>query len=282
MTVILDGRAVGELVKKETAEGVAEFTRLSGIVPGLATILVGDDPASHVYVRNKIKATEACGMQSIHHSLPITVSETEILQLIGRLNGDTGVHGILVQMPLPKHIDEQKIILAIHPQKDVDGFHPINVGSLLIGKDGLRPCTPVGVMKILEHYKIDVSGKDAIVVGRSNIVGKPMTALLINASATVTVAHSRTVDLADKVAAADLVVAAIGKANFIKGNWLKEGAIVVDVRINRLPDGKLCGDVDFSGAKARASFITPVPGGVGPMTIAMLMSNTLKAAKGLC
>lgn len=278
MAVILDGKALAEKIKSDVRAGVQKLIATTRIVPGLATVLVGENPASHVYVKNKIKATEACGIQSFHHQLPVTVSESRLLKLIQDLNNDSAVHGILVQMPLPKHIDEQKVILAIDPQKDVDGFHPVNMGKLLIGQDGFQPCTPSAVMKILEHYKIEVRGKDALVVGRSNIVGKPMVALLINASATVTVANSQTRALPDKLRGADIVIAAVGKPNFIHGDWIKPGAIMVDVGINRLPDGELCGDVDFAGAEKRASYITPVPGGVGPMTIAMLMENTFKAA----
>lgn len=278
MAVILDGKALAEKIKRDVRAGVQKLSATTRIVPGLATVLVGENPASHVYVKNKIKATEACGIKSFHHQLPVTVSESRLLKLIQDLNNDSAVHGILVQMPLPKHIDEQKVILAIDPQKDVDGFHPVNMGKLLIGQDGFQPCTPSAVMKILEHYKIEVRGKDALVVGRSNIVGKPMVALLINASATVTVANSQTRALPDKLRGADIVIAAVGKPNFIHGDWIKPGAIMVDVGINRLPDGKLCGDVDFAVAEKRASYITPVPGGVGPMTIAMLMENTFKAA----
>lgn len=278
MAVILDGKALAEKIKSDVRAGAQKLIATTRVVPGLATVLVGENPASYVYVKNKIKATEACGIKSFHHQLPVTVSESQLLKLIQDLNNDSAVHGILVQMPLPKHIDEQKVILAIDPQKDVDGFHPVNMGKLLIGQDGFQPCTPSAVMKILEHYKIEVRGKDALVVGRSNIVGKPMVALLIKASATVTVANSQTRVLPDKLRQADIVIAALGKPNFIHGDWIKPGAVVVDVGINRLPDGTLCGDVDFAGAEKRASYITPVPGGVGPMTIAMLMENTFKAA----
>lgn len=279
MAKILDGKAVAEAVKKSVKAGVDAFKSRSHITPGLATVLVGQDAASQVYIKNKVRTTEACGMVSIHHDLRADTSEADLLKLLVQLNHDARVHGILVQMPLPKHINEQKIINAILPQKDVDGFHPVNMGKLLLGQDGFKPCTPAGVMKILEHYGLDVRGKDAIVVGRSGIVGKPMAALLVNASATVTLAHSQTQNLAEKISRADLVVAAIGKPLFIRGEWIKSGAVVIDVGINRLPDGSLCGDVDFSGAENRASCITPVPGGVGPMTIAMLMQNTLKAAE---
>lgn len=278
MAVILDGKALAEKIKNDVRASVEKLKQARGITPGLATVLVGDDPASHVYVKNKLKATKACGMKSFHYALPGTVAEAELLKLIQDLNRDPAVHGILLQMPLPKHIDAQKVILAIDPQKDVDGFHPFNMGRLLIGQETLLPCTPAGIMEILKHYKIEARGKDALVVGRSNIVGKPMAALLINAGATVTVANSQTQNLPDKLRQADIVVAAVGKANFIQGDWIRLGAVVIDVGINRQPDGKLCGDVDFSGAQVRASCITPVPGGVGPMTIAMLLSNTLKAA----
>lgn len=280
MATLLDGKCVAQKLREEVRVRVSGFIKNTGVTPGLATVLVGADLASQIYIKNKIRATAECGMNSIHQDLPASVSEAELLQVLNGLNQDPNVHGILVQMPLPKHIDEQKIIRSIDPEKDVDGFHPVNVGKLLLGQEGLNPCTPLGVMKILEHYGIGVNGLDAVVLGRSAIVGKPMAALLINASATVTVAHSRTKDLPQKVAGADLVVAAIGKPGFIKGSWIKRGAVVIDVGINRLPDGKLCGDVDFDGAQMRASHITPVPGGVGPMTIAVLMENTLKAAEG--
>ncbi len=258
---------------------VVDFRKQFQIQPTLATILVGEDPASHVYVRNKIKSTEACGMRSLHLQLPATLSQADLLIQIQTLNADTAVHGILVQLPLPSHIDSNLVIAAIDPNKDVDGFHPINVGRLALGQTGFVPCTPLGVMELLKSHHLNVSGLDALVIGKSNIVGKPMANLLLAAGATVTVAHSKTKDLPQKVAAADLVVAAVGRPSLIAGDWIKNGAIVIDVGINRLPTGKLCGDVDFELAKTRASHITPVPGGVGPMTIAMLMQNTLAAAK---
>ena len=279
MAHILDGKNCAENLKLTIRSQVADFYQKTSIQPTLATILVGEDPASHVYVRNKIKSTEACGMRSLHIQLPATLSQAELLQQIQKLNIDTSVHGILVQLPLPAHIDSNQVIASIDPSKDVDGFHPINVGRLALGQTGFVPCTPLGVMELLKLTNISVVGLDALVIGKSNIVGKPMANLLLSAGATVTVAHSKTKDLAQKVVAADLVVAAVGRPKLIAGNWIKDGAIVIDVGINRLPNGKLCGDVDFELAKERASHITPVPGGVGPMTIAMLMQNTLTAAQ---
>ena len=279
MAQILDGKLCAENLKLTIQVQVSEFCKQFQIQPTLATILVGEDPASHVYVRNKIKSTEACGMRSLHLQLPATLSQADLLKQIQTLNADASVHGILVQLPLPAHIDSNLVIAAIDPNKDVDGFHPINVGRLALGQTGFVPCTPLGVMQLLQSAGIHVSGLDALVIGKSNIVGKPMAHLLLAAGATVTIAHSKTKDLAKKVMAADLVVAAVGRPKLIEGAWLKAGAIVIDVGINRMPNGKLCGDVDFELAKEKASHITPVPGGVGPMTIAMLMQNTLTAAK---
>ena len=279
MAQILDGKLCAENLKLTIQAQVSEFCKQFQIQPTLATILVGEDPASHVYVRNKIKSTEACGMRSLHLQLPATLSQADLLKQIQTLNADAAVHGILVQLPLPAHIDSNLVIAAIDPNKDVDGFHPINVGRLSLGQTGFVPCTPLGVMQLLQSAGINVSGVDALVIGKSNIVGKPMAHLLLAAGATVTIAHSKTKDLAKKVAAADLVVAAVGRPNLIAGDCVKPGAIVIDVGINRMPNGKLCGDVDFELAKEKASHITPVPGGVGPMTIAMLMQNTLTAAK---
>lgn len=281
MTTLIDGKAVSHTVRDEVARQVKAFTAATGVVPGLATILVGADPASQVYVRNKIKATEGCGMTSFHYDLPETTSEESLLQRIDALNADPRVHGILVQLPLPRAISSKKVIERIAAEKDVDGFHPINVGRLTAGDLCLRPCTPAGVMRLLQHYGIAVAGKHAVVVGRSNIVGKPMSLLLLQADATVTIAHSRTADLADHVRRADIVVAAVGRPRFVPGDWIKPGAVVIDVGVNRQPDGTLCGDVDFTTAQKVAAFITPVPGGVGPMTIAMLMSNTLEATRRL-
>jgi methylenetetrahydrofolate dehydrogenase (NADP+)/methenyltetrahydrofolate cyclohydrolase len=279
LAILIDGKSTAQRVRDELKARVTEFVATTGVTPGLATVLVGGDPASQVYVRNKIKATEACRMRSIHVDLPDTISEPELLQKIDALNADPAVHGILVQLPLPKQVSSRKILERIDPKKDVDGFHPYNVGLLATGEPGLKPCTPFGVMKLLEHYGISASGKHAVVVGRSNIVGKPMALLLLQADATVTIAHSRTRDLVDHVKRADIVVAAVGMPNFVRGDWIKDGAVVIDVGINRLSDGTLCGDVDFAVAQGKASHITPVPGGVGPMTIAMLLVNTLEAAR---
>jgi methylenetetrahydrofolate dehydrogenase (NADP+)/methenyltetrahydrofolate cyclohydrolase len=277
--MIIDGKQVAAKVRAEVAEQVKELTR-KGIVPGLTVVRVGDDPASAVYVKGKRKACEEVGMRSVEHHLPATVPEAELLGLIARLNVDPETHGILVQLPLPKHVDESKVLDAISPAKDADGFHPMNVGALWTGKPSPRPCTPAGVMRLLDEAGVDPKGKRALVIGRSNIVGKPMAYMLLERHATVTIAHSRTADLAAAVAEADIVVAAIGKAEMVKGAWVKPGAVVIDVGMNRKADGKLCGDVEFVEAEKRASAITPVPGGVGPMTIAMLLVNTLELARG--
>ncbi len=276
---IIDGKRLAESFQAQIAAEVAELQKRSGFVPGLAVVLVGDNEASRVYVRNKETACKKAGMYAEQINLPSSTSEAELLKLIDRLNKNSKIHGILVQLPLPKQIDSQKILEAIAPEKDADGFHPINMGNLLIGKSGVIPCTPFGVMKMIDSISYPLAGKDAIVVGRSNIVGKPAALLLMQRNATVTIAHSKTQDLPEKVKRADVVVAAIGRANFIQGDWIKEGAVVIDVGMNRGPDGKLCGDVEFAAASKRASWITPVPGGVGPMTITMLLWNTLEAAK---
>lgn len=276
MAEILDGKAVAAAVKAEVAAEVAKFHRQ----PGLATVLVGDDPASHTYVRGKRRDAEECGMISIHHELPATATQPEIEKLIDDLNTDPAVDGILVQLPLPDGLDSQAITERIDPGKDVDGLHPHNLGLLVLDRPGLRPCTPSGVMRVLDHYDISTSGSEAIVVGRSFLVGRPMALLLSakGADATVTIAHSRTKDLADAVRRADIVVAAVGVPRLITGDMIKPGAAVIDVGINRV-DGKLVGDVDFGSAAEVAGAITPVPGGVGPMTRAMLMANTLAAAR---
>ena len=279
MATIIDGKAVAKEVQKQIKEEVDGLERRWNLAPGLAVVLVGDDPASHIYVRNKEKACKEVGIKSFEHFLPATVSEKELLALVYHLNKDKHVHGILVQLPLPPHIHSEKILNAVSPYKDVDGFHPVNQGNLLVGADGYRPCTPLGVMKLLESVHCDPKGKNAVIVGRSNIVGKPVALMLLEKHATVTVCHSRTASLRDEVARGDIVVVAIGKAGIVRGDWIKPGAVVIDVGINRLPSGKLCGDVEFDAAKERASAITPVPGGVGPMTICMLLFNTLKAAK---
>jgi len=275
--MIIDGKAVAARVRAEVAARVAEL-KTRGVAPGLTVVRVGEDPASAVYVRNKIKACAEVGMVSVEHHLPDTTSQAELMALIGRLNADPAVHGILVQLPLPKQIAEQAVLETISPAKDADGFHPFNVGCLWTGKPAPRACTPFGVMRLLDEAGVDLKGKHALVVGRSNIVGKPQAAMLLERHATVTIAHSRTPDLAAEVARADVVVAAVGKAGMIKGAWVKPGAVVIDVGMNRTAEGKLCGDVEFEAAAARAAAITPVPGGVGPMTIAMLLANTVELA----
>ncbi|HUJ36716.1 MAG TPA: bifunctional methylenetetrahydrofolate dehydrogenase/methenyltetrahydrofolate cyclohydrolase FolD [Hyphomicrobium sp.] len=280
---IIDGKAIAAKVRADVAAEVARMKAQHGFAPGLAVVLVGEDPASKIYVRNKAEQTVEVGMQSFEHKLPEETTEAALLDLVQRLNRDPAVHGILVQMPLPKHIDSVKVLDSIDPAKDVDGFHPVNVGKLSIGERALAPCTPVGSIILAKSVKHDLSGLDAVVVGRSNIVGKPMAQLLLRENCTVTIAHSRTKNLPEVVRRADLVVAAIGKPEFVKGDWIKPGAIVIDVGINRIvkPDGKgkLVGDVAFAEAAQVASAITPVPGGVGPMTIACLLKNTVEAAQ---
>jgi methylenetetrahydrofolate dehydrogenase (NADP+) / methenyltetrahydrofolate cyclohydrolase len=279
---IIDGKAAAANVRARVAEVAAEFARKAGRQPGLATVLVGEDPASAVYVRSKGKATGEAGMASFAHKLLDATSEDDLLDLVDRLNRDDAVDGILVQLPLPPQIDSSRVIAAIDPAKDVDGFHPMNAGRLATGLDALVPCTPYGCLYLLKQELGSLAGKEAVVIGRSNIVGKPMALLLIGESATVTVAHSRTRDLPDVVRKADIVVAAVGRPLMVEGDWIKPGAVVIDVGINRVPaeDGKsrLVGDVDFASARERAAAITPVPGGVGPMTIAMLLRNTIVAA----
>jgi methylenetetrahydrofolate dehydrogenase (NADP+)/methenyltetrahydrofolate cyclohydrolase len=279
MASIIDGKAVAKEVQKQIKEEVDGLERRWGMAPGLAVVLVGDDPASHIYVKNKEKACKEVGIKSFEHFLAATVSEKELLALVNSLNKDKNVHGILVQLPLPAHIRAERILEAVSPHKDVDGFHPMSQGMLMIGGAGFRPCTPLGVMKLLEAAGCDPKSKNAVVVGRSNIVGKPVALMLLEKHATVTVCHSRTASLRDEVGRADILVVAIGKAGLIRGDWIKPGAVVIDVGVNRLPSGKLAGDVEFDTAKERAAAITPVPGGVGPMTICMLLYNTLKAAK---
>jgi methylenetetrahydrofolate dehydrogenase (NADP+)/methenyltetrahydrofolate cyclohydrolase len=279
MTGIIDGKAVAKEVQKQIKEEVEGLERRWGLVPGLAVVLVGDDPASHIYVRNKEKACKEVGIKSFEHLLPATISEKELLALVQQLNKDKNVHGILVQLPLPPHIRAEKVLETVSPYKDIDGFHPINQGRLMLGGDGFRPCTPMGIMRLLAAVGCDPKGKNAVVVGRSNIVGKPVALMLLEKHATVTICHSRTASLRDEVGRADILVVAIGKAGLVRGEWVKPGAVVIDVGVNRLPSGKLSGDVEFDTAKNRASAITPVPGGVGPMTICMLLYNTLKAAK---
>ena len=275
----IDGKQIAAKVRAEVAQAVKEL-RAKGVHPGLTVVRVGDDPASAIYVRGKRKDCEEVGIRSDEHHLPATTSQAELMSLIDRLNADPAVHGILVQLPLPKGLDERAVLDAIAPGKDADGFHPFNVGALSIGIPGTpRPCTPAGVMRMLDEVGVDPKGKRALVVGRSNIVGKPMASMLLERHATVTIAHSRTADLAAEVARADILVAAIGKAELVKGSWVKDGAVVVDVGMNRLDDGKLVGDVEYAEAARRASAITPVPGGVGPMTRAMLLVNTVELAR---
>ena len=278
----IDGKAAAAAVRERVAAGVAEFERRIGRAPGLATVLVGEDPASAVYVRSKNRATAEAGMASFAHNLPDTTSEAELLDLVIALNGDERVDGILVQLPLPRQIDSTRVIETIEPSKDVDGFHPVNAGRLATGLPSLVPCTPYGCLQLLRQELGNLEGLNAVVVGRSNIVGKPMAQLLLGENATVTIAHSRTRDLPDVVRGADIVVAAVGRPEMVRGNWIKPGATVIDVGINRLPTddgrGRLVGDVAYDEAAEVAGAITPVPGGVGPMTIAMLMRNTLVAA----
>jgi methylenetetrahydrofolate dehydrogenase (NADP+)/methenyltetrahydrofolate cyclohydrolase len=275
---IIDGKAVSKKIRLQLTEEVAEFKAKTGITPGLAVVLVGEDPASQTYVRNKEKSTVKAGMYSEVHRLSADTSEEQLLNLVEKLNQDIKIHGILVQLPLPKHIDETKVLNAINPHKDVDGFHPVNAGHLFIGQDSFIPCTPHGIMELLADEGVDLKGKQAVVVGRSNIVGKPVAMLLLQQHATVTICHSRTADLGAITRQADVLVVAVGRPNFITGDMIKPGAVVIDVGINRLDQG-LVGDVDFESAKAVAGSITPVPGGVGPMTITMLLKNTLAAAQ---
>jgi methylenetetrahydrofolate dehydrogenase (NADP+) / methenyltetrahydrofolate cyclohydrolase len=277
--MIIDGKQIAAKVRAEVAQGVRDL-RTKGVYPGLTVVRVGEDPASAIYVRGKRKDCEEVGIRSDEHHLPATTTQQELMALVARLNADPNVHGILVQLPLPKHLDERAVLDAIDPRKDADGFHPFNVGGLWSGIPGVpRACTPAGVMRMLDENKVDPKGKRALVVGRSNIVGKPMAAMLLERHATVTLAHSRTADLAAEVGRAEILVAAIGKAEMIRGAWIREGAVVIDVGMNRLADGKLVGDVEYAAAAARASAITPVPGGVGPMTRAMLLVNTIDLAR---
>jgi methylenetetrahydrofolate dehydrogenase (NADP+)/methenyltetrahydrofolate cyclohydrolase len=277
MAKLLMGKEVSARIKAELRKEVEELKE-KGINPGLAVIIVGEDPASQVYVRNKERACEECGIYSEKYALPAETTQEELLSLIDKLNKQENISGILVQLPVPKHIDEETIINAIDPKKDVDAFHPINVGKIMVGNYDFVPCTPAGVMELIKESGIDVCGKECVIVGRSNIVGKPQAMLLLHQNGTVTICHSRTQNLAEKTKQADILVAAVGIPNFIKGDMIKEGAVVIDVGINRLDNGKLCGDVEFETAEKVAGAITPVPGGVGPMTIAMLMKNTVKAA----
>ena len=279
MAKIIDGKAISAQIRAEIKQQTEALYKETGVRPGLAVIIVGEDPASQVYVRNKKRACDEVGFYSESYELPENTTQDELNALIDRLNGDTNIHGILCQLPLPRHLDENQVILRIDPSKDVDAFHPYNVGKIMIGDYSFLPCTPAGVMALLERSGIDVCGKECVVVGRSNIVGKPQAMLLLHKSGTVTVCHSKTKDLADVCRRADILVAAIGKADFFTGDMIKDGAVVIDVGMNRRTDGKLTGDVDFASVEPKASYITPVPGGVGPMTITMLMQNTLTSAK---
>ena len=274
----IDGKAVAAVVRAEVRERVVRLAA-RGIVPGLAAVLVGDDPASLVYVGNKEKACEQVGIRSLRHRLPASTSETELVALVRRLGHDADVHGILVQLPLPAPLRAQVVIEALAPEKDVDGLHPVNQGRLLAGLPGLRPCTPLGVLRLLDTTGVALAGARAVVVGRSVLVGKPVAFLLLERHATVTLCHSRTADLAGEVGRADVVIAATGQPALVRGEWIRPGAVVIDVGINRGADGRLCGDVEFEPACARAASITPVPGGVGPMTVAMLLANTVTAAE---
>ncbi len=275
---IISGKDISAVIKEELKQEIADLVK-QGHQPGLAVVLVGEDPASQVYVRNKAKTCEALGMYSEVHRLDASTSEADLLALIQDLNQSSKINGILVQLPLPKHINEKAVIDAIAVEKDVDGFHPISVGNLMIGDDCYLPCTPAGVIELLKRSNIEIAGKHAVVVGRSNIVGKPVSLLLLREHATVTICHSRTPNIEQITKQADILVAAVGRANMIKKEHIKSGAVVIDVGINRLEDGSLAGDVDFNDVKDTAGWITPVPGGVGPMTITMLMKNTLEAAK---
>ena len=275
---LIDGKAVSLQVKQQVKQECDKL-KTKGVTPGLAVIIVGDDPASQVYVRNKEKACEECGFYSVKYDLDADTTQSELNALIDKLNKDEKINGILCQLPLPKHLDDKEVINRIDPIKDVDAFHPVNVGAIMIGDYNFLPCTPAGVMELIHSTGVDVTGKKAVVIGRSNIVGKPMAMLLLHENATVDITHSKTLDLKSITKEADILVAAIGRAKFVTADMVKNGAIVIDVGMNRDENGKLCGDVDFENVKDKCSFITPVPGGVGPMTISMLMRNTLTAAK---
>lgn len=278
MAIIIDGKAVSAATREAIKNEVAELKE-KGVTPGLAVIIVGDDPASRVYVNNKKKACAELGMLSEEYALPAETTNEELLGLINELNGRKDINGILCQLPLPRHLDEKAVINAIAPEKDVDAFHPVNVGGIMTGDYSFLPCTPAGVMQMLKHYDIQTAGKHCVVIGRSNIVGKPMAMLMLHANATVTICHSRTVNLAEECKRADILIAAVGKPKFVTPDMVKEGAVVIDVGMDRDENGKLCGDVDFDAVEPISGAISPVPGGVGPMTISMLMRNTLTAAK---
>ena len=276
---IIDGKKVSAEVKEEVRQQTLKLKETHGITPGLAVVIVGDDPASRVYVNNKKKACELVGFKSEEYALPAETTQQELLNLVETLNNKDDINGILVQLPLPKHLDDKAVIAAINPKKDVDAFHAVNVGKIMLGEYDFLPCTPAGLMEMLHSYNIEVSGKNCVVIGRSNIVGKPMAMLLLHENGTVTICHSRTKNLAEVTKQADILVAAVGRPKFVTADMVKDGAVVIDVGMDRDENGKLCGDVDFENVKDKCSYITPVPGGVGPMTIATLMKNTLKAAK---
>ncbi len=279
MAQIIDGKAVSASVRERIAKDTAEFAKKTGIIPGLAVIIVGENPASQVYVRNKHTACRDVGMNSVVIEMPENTTQDELLKKVDELAKDNAIHGILVQLPLPAHIDEEMVIKSIPPEKDVDAFHPANVGRIMIGNQSFVPCTPAGVMELLDAYGIEIEGKNCVIIGRSNIVGKPQAMLMLQKNATVTICHSKTNNLAEVTSKADILVAAVGRSKFVTADMVKDGAVVIDVGINRGADGKLCGDVDFDAVFEKASYITPVPGGVGPMTITMLLKNTLTAAK---
>jgi methylenetetrahydrofolate dehydrogenase (NADP+)/methenyltetrahydrofolate cyclohydrolase len=276
---IIDGKGVAATVREEVTTEVAAFLRETGVTPGLATVLVGEDPASATYVRNKRKACAKAGIESLAHELPAATTQEDLMGLVRQLNERRDAHGILVQLPLPPHIDADAVIDAVDPDKDVDGLHPWNQARLILGRAGLRPCTPSGIMRLIETTGVEIKGKRAVVVGRSSLVGKPVAFMLLERHATLTICHSRTSDLAGEVGQADILIAAIGRERFVRGEWIRPGSVVIDVGINRTAEGKLAGDVEFESARERAAFITPVPGGVGPMTVAMLLKNTLTAAR---
>lgn len=278
MAKIIDGKAISAEIKEEVKEKVAEYKK-QGVEITLAVVKVGNDPASAVYVRNKEKACEYVGITSRTLALPEETTEEELLKVVNDLNEDKAVNGILVQLPLPKHIDESKVLLAIDSNKDVDGFHPVNVGKMVIGEETFLPCTPAGIIEMLKRTDVEISGKECVVIGRSNIVGKPMSMLMLKENATVTIAHSRTKDLKEVTKRADILIAAIGKAKFVTADYVKEGAVIIDVGMDRDENGKLCGDVDFDSVSQVASAITPVPGGVGPMTVTMLLVNCLRSVE---
>ncbi len=275
---IMDGKRIAEGIREEIKKEVTDLSK-KGVIPGLAVILVGNNPASRTYVTNKQKSCHALGMKSVLIELSTEITENDLLHKIEELNEDKSIHGILVQLPLPAHINEKNVIEKIHPEKDVDGFHPINIGKMMTGQDTFLPCTPFGIIEMIKHEKIDIEGKHVVVIGRSNIVGKPAGQLFLNENATVTYCHSKTKNLSLYTKQADILIAAIGKAKFVTEDMVKEDAVVIDVGMNRDQTGKLCGDVDFEHVKSKASYITPVPGGVGPMTITMLLFNTLKSAQ---